>query len=1097
MAAPRILTFNFHEPYLCLMAKCGWPMDVGVYESGYLAREWQECHRPKPDNLSLVAEADWKARAESGHYDVIIAQNEMNALDLVRSPTQKLMLCHNRKEFLATTASAEIGDPAAEYDKLLELLRTVFGFVYISETKRRSFGVDGPVVLPGIDLAEFHGYTGETPCVLRVGNNMRERTLMFDVDFQEAVCAGLPNRVAGLNQAIPGARPAATYVELLNLYRTNRCLLHVTREAYEDGYNLAMLEAMATGMPVVSLANATSPLTDGVDGFVSDDAAVLRGRLQELLADRELALQLGSRGRETVAQKFPMERFISAWRDIIESAAAHSGNYAGGQPEKAGSALNILLNYVKSPLTTGRYVEDALRARHHVVTAGLRMPEAVLELWGFPPPPAYSAQDIDLPHGAPYADLLAGMPQDFSPDLFLFVDSGPRHIEPDIDVIDAPKIAWLIDSHVNFDSRLSMARYFDCVFLAQKEQVQPFRDAGIAQVEWLPLACSPELHAIAPCDRDLDVAYVGSFSAEESGRRAELLRGVGEHYPNHFMGRAWPAELAKIYARAKIVVNAAVGNDVNMRVFEALASGALLLTDAAEGLHDLFRDGEHLVVYHSEADLYEKLDYYLAHPAEREAIAAAGRAEVLAKHTYARRMEQMLRRCRSLLGGLRRPELHHKKKHDYYYQHVRREIFPHIPRKTRRLLDVGCGQGAFASTLKRERALEHVAGIEIVQEAFERASQVLDEAYNADIERVALPFEPASFDCIVCADVIEHLVDPRTALEKLSTLLTPEGVIVISVPNARYIDVLDTLSRGYWYYVEEGIMDSTHIHWFTKRGIEARAREAGLDVLVSQPLSSKTENRTPRNADGSLTIGKLTLHEVTDEDYEDLHTYQHLLVAGLPGVDRMARARDAFQRGEYEIAYSLAFDATGCPKRDRNLLMARSLAKLGKLADAAEIYDLQLDTARDHEAAAEFGILLVAMNQSAKARPLLEFAVAFDPLHARALGALGLLDWQEGEADTAFDRLRAAAESSYDHVALAVPLAEAARACGRLDEALPVLRGYAGFYPANVTIGIALAGALAETGDTAEARDRLEELQMFHPGDAAIAAALAALDASA
>ncbi|MBI1320407.1 MAG: glycosyltransferase [Candidatus Hydrogenedens sp.] len=1095
MAAPRILTFNFHEPYLCLMAKCGYPLDVGVYESGYLAREWMTRHRPMPENITLLGEADWKARAQSGYYDAVIAQNEMNALDLLHCPSPKVLLCHNRRQFLESTAQTDRGDPREEFDKMLAVLRAAFGFVFISETKRQSYGIAGSIVLPGIDLDEFHGYTGEEARVIRVGNNMRERNLMFDVDFQEAACVGLPNRVAGVNVSIPGSAPAETYEDLLELYRRNRCMLHVTRQAYEDGYNLAMLEAMATGMPVVSLANATSPLTDGVDGFVSDDAGVLHERLKELLADTDLARRMGAAARETIAERFPLDAFTQGWREIIDGLAARSGTAISAQPDRPAGSLNVLLHYVMNPLTTGRYVEEALRAKHQVMTAGFRIPEEVLQLWGFESPPPYRAHEIDLPHKAPYAQLLAYLPESFHPDIYLYIDSGPTEIEPDIELIDAPKIAWLIDTHVNFDSRLAMARYFDCVFLAHQAQVEPFRVEGIEHVYWLPLACSPELHALPEQPRDLDVACVGSFSQEEGGRRDALLRAVGKRFPNHFIGRAWPDDMATIYNRAKIVVNASFKDDVNMRVFEGIAAGALLLTDRVTGLDALLKDGEHLALYEGEQDLLDKIDYYLSHDAEREAIAAAGRAEVLENHTYARRIESMLRRSRGVLGGLRRPEMHHKKKHENYYQHVRRELFPHIPRKTRRLLDVGCGQGTFASTLKRERALEHVAGIEIVEEAFERAVERLDEAYNADIERVALPFKPASFDCIVCADVIEHLVDPRTALEKLSKLLTPEGVIVISVPNVRYVDVIDTLSRGFWYYVEEGIMDSTHIHWFTKRGIEARAREAGLEVLVSEPLSSKTENRTPRNEDGSVTIGKLTLHGVSDQEYEELHTYQHLLVAGLPGVDRMGRAWDAFRGGEYETAYALAFDATGSTMRDRYFLMARALAKLGKLADAAEVYDLNLDVYADPEAAAEFGILLVAMDQAAKARPLLEFALDTDPAHARARGALGLLDWQEGQADTGFEHLRVAAEASFDHASLAVPLAEAARACGRLDEALPLLRGYADFYPGNVSIVVALAAALADTGDTYEARAKLEELQLFHPADTAVKAALDSLNA--
>ena len=135
---------------------------------------------------------------------------------------------------------------------------------------------------------------------------------------------GCPARLVGDDLQDPEAKPAGSFEELVRIYRTHRCLLHVTRQEWEDGYNLSTLEAMAAGMPVVSLANRTSPLTDGVDGFTSDDPEVLRGRLQELLNDRDLARAIGERGRETVAKKFPIERFAENWREAILTAAERS-----------------------------------------------------------------------------------------------------------------------------------------------------------------------------------------------------------------------------------------------------------------------------------------------------------------------------------------------------------------------------------------------------------------------------------------------------------------------------------------------------------------------------------------------------------------------------------------------------------------------------------------------------------------------------------------------------------------------------------------------------------------------------------------------------
>ena len=111
-----------------------------------------------------------------------------------------------------------------------------------------------------------------------------------------------------------------------------------------------------------------------------------------------------------------------------------------------------------------------------------------------------------------------------------------------------------------------------------------------------------------------------------------------------FVGRAYFEEMARTYSAARLVFNRSLKNDVNMRVFEAVACGSLLLTNdlAENGQAELFRDGIHLATYHDGEDLLDKAAYYLRHDALRERIAAAGRAEAIEKHTYDRRMRTLL-----------------------------------------------------------------------------------------------------------------------------------------------------------------------------------------------------------------------------------------------------------------------------------------------------------------------------------------------------------------------------------------------------------------------------------------------------------------------
>lgn len=1102
MPTPRILTFNFHEPYVCLMAKTGLSMDVGFYEQGHLQREWHTVFRPIPSGVTLVGESVWRERIAANYYDVVIAHNEMNALDVAKARCGKLLVCHNRRTFLNTTVSIDgDADPLAAFGKLLEYLAERFEFVYISDSKRADYGIPGRVILPGIDLNEYHGYVGDAAQVVRVGNTMRQRTLMFDFDFQEQACAGVPNVVYGVNPDIPGSEVARSWDALREVFRRYRCMLHVSREAYEDGYNLAMLEAMATGMPVVALANPTSPITDGVDGYVSYEADVLRARLQTLLADPDLAREIGARGRETVAQKFSMPAFVSRWREAIFSVAErstrpawHATQTPQGHTPPAG-APRMLLHFCSSPLTTGRYFSEAARAHFDVRTTGFRIPEEVLQYWGFEgPPPRYPEQDFPTELHTPYAEILKQIPEEQRPDCYLWIDSGTEQVENDSHLLAIPKLGYLIDTHVTPELRLAMARHFDRVYLAQKAQVDEFRAKGIPQAEWLPLACSPTLHAIAAQERVFDWAYVGSLSNEEGGRRRGMMEGLAAQCPNHFLGRAWPNDLAQIYARTKIVVNACHNRDVNMRVFEALASGALLITDEAEGLEDLFTDGEHLVIYRDDVDLPGLVKRYLRDEPARLRIAAAGQALVLREHTYDHRMRVIADAARSMLAAEAEEAAQRdlsEKTDKAYYQCPRREIIPFVPLHTRRLLDVGCGQGALAQVLRQERGLDEVSGIEIIESAWRVARKVLDTCLLGSIEEMELPFPDDHFDCIICADVLEHLVDPAVALRKLSGVLKPEGSIIISIPNIRYYEVVGMLAGGAWAYMDAGIMDSTHLRFFCKPDLYDLVEAAGLRVASLQPLSMRDEALSPRAADGSFSVGMVTYHDLSDEDYEGLRVYQYAVTACKPGGDRLGPARQALESGQFDAAAALAANATGAAAWEQRAIVAKAWAKSGKLAEAERVYRDALAEHDDPATRADLGTLLLALGRSAEARPLLASALLARPDSDRIVAALGLADLAEGALDDAFDRLLIALRASTEHMALWTHMIPLMKELGRAHEVLPVLAVHAEFYPGNTDLVMALSELLIDAGDLAAARERLEMVLMFEPQNAEAEALLA------
>lgn len=171
-----------------------------------------------------------------------------------------------------------------------------------------------------------------------------------------------------------------------------------------------------------------------------------------------------------------------------------------------------------------------------------------------------------------------------------------------------------------------------------------------------------------------------------------------------------------------------------------------------------------------------------------------------------------------------------------YYGHERHEMLPFVPTSAQRILDVGCGAGAFSARLKKERSVE-VWGVEINPEAARLASQRLDKVICGEFSS-ALDFGSTRFDCIVFNDVLEHMASPESALRLARTLLAPQGVVVASIPNVRHLTVLwELVVQGDWQYRDAGILDRTHLRFFTRISILRLFQEQGFNVLRCEGIN--------------------------------------------------------------------------------------------------------------------------------------------------------------------------------------------------------------------------------------------------------------------
>lgn len=165
-----------------------------------------------------------------------------------------------------------------------------------------------------------------------------------------------------------------------------------------------------------------------------------------------------------------------------------------------------------------------------------------------------------------------------------------------------------------------------------------------------------------------------------------------------------------------------------------------------------------------------------------------------------------------------------------YFEHARPELLDHFPTLARRVLDVGCGEGALSLGLPARDRIE-VWGIELDDDAAAVAATRLDRVLAGDAASRVESLPDAYFDCVFCNDILEHLVDPEAVLRTLGTKMAPGGTLISSVPNVRHFwTVWDLVIRGRWDYVDEGILDRTHLRFYTRATMQEMFERCGYRV---------------------------------------------------------------------------------------------------------------------------------------------------------------------------------------------------------------------------------------------------------------------------
>jgi 2-polyprenyl-3-methyl-5-hydroxy-6-metoxy-1,4-benzoquinol methylase len=181
----------------------------------------------------------------------------------------------------------------------------------------------------------------------------------------------------------------------------------------------------------------------------------------------------------------------------------------------------------------------------------------------------------------------------------------------------------------------------------------------------------------------------------------------------------------------------------------------------------------------------------------------------------------------------------YEEKADNYFNAARSDFINMLPDNPEaNILEVGCGFGETGSMALHMKKCAAYTGIELSDRAAIAARQKLTRVLHGDVETMAIDFPPQHFDALILSEVLEHLIDPWAVLRKLNPIIKKGGMVLASSPNVSHHSMVRRLLRGDWKLADSGVMDRTHLRWFTPKTYCQLFEETGFVVRRVGPVRS-------------------------------------------------------------------------------------------------------------------------------------------------------------------------------------------------------------------------------------------------------------------